>query len=176
MRYDKESLTLHEAVPGHILQGAIAQSVAGLPEFRRFYFNSAFGEGWALYSESLGAELGLYRDPYTRFGRLTSERFRAVRLVVDTGLHALGWSREQALAYFAQHAPEETAAEIDRYIAWPGQALAYKIGELKIQELRRQAEKALGPKFDIRAFHDAVLRNGALPLDLLDAQVRSYYQ
>jgi uncharacterized protein (DUF885 family) len=176
VRYDKESLTLHEAVPGHILQGAIAQSVAGLPEFRRFYFNSAFGEGWALYSESLGAELGLYRDPYTRFGRLTSERFRAVRLVVDTGLHALGWSREQALAYFAQHAPEETAAEIDRYIAWPGQALAYKIGELKIQELRRQAEKALGPKFDIRAFHDAVLRNGALPLDLLDAQVRSYYQ
>ena len=176
VRYDKESLTLHEAVPGHILQGAIAQSVAGLPEFRRFYFNSAFGEGWALYAESLGAELGLYRDPYTRFGRLTSERFRAVRLVVDTGLHALGWSREQALAYFAQHAPEETAAEIDRYIAWPGQALAYKIGELKIQELRRQAEKALGPKFDIRAFHDAVLRNGALPLDLLDAQVRSYYQ
>jgi uncharacterized protein (DUF885 family) len=176
VRYDKESLTLHEAVPGHILQGAVAQSVAGLPEFRRFYFNSAYGEGWALYAESLGSELGLYRDPYMRFGRLASERFRAVRLVVDTGLHALGWSREQAVAYFAQHAPEESTAEIDRYIAWPAQALAYKLGELKIQELRRSAEKALGPKFDIRAFHDAVLRNGALPLDLLDAQVRAYYQ
>jgi uncharacterized protein (DUF885 family) len=176
VRYDKESLTLHEAVPGHILQGAIAQSIAGVPEFRRFYFNSAFGEGWALYAESLGSELGLYRDPYTRFGRLASEHFRAVRLVVDTGLHALGWSREQAIAYFTQHAPEESTAEIDRYIAWPGQALAYKIGELKIQELRRQAEKALGPKFDIRAFHDAVLRNGALPLDLLDAQVGTYYR
>jgi uncharacterized protein (DUF885 family) len=175
VRYDKESLTLHEAVPGHILQGAVAQSVAGLPEFRRFYFNSAYGEGWALYAESLGSELGLYRDPYTRFGRLASERFRAVRLVVDTGLHALGWSREQAVAYFAQHAPEESTAEIDRYIAWPAQALAYKLGELKIQELRRAAEKALGPRFDIRAFHDAVLRNGALPLDLLDAQVRAYY-
>lgn len=176
VRYDKESLTLHEAVPGHILQGAIAQSITGVPEFRRFYFNSAFGEGWALYAESLGSELGLYRDPYTRFGRLASEHFRAVRLVVDTGLHALGWSREQAIAYFTQHAPEESTAEIDRYIAWPGQALAYKIGELKIQELRRQAEKALGPKFDIRAFHDAVLRNGALPLDLLDAQVGTYYR
>jgi len=176
VRYDKESLTLHEAVPGHILQGAIAQSVAGLPQFRRFYFNSAFGEGWALYAESLGSELGLYRDPYTRFGRLTSERFRAVRLVVDTGLHALGWSRDQAVAYFALHAPEESTAEIDRYISWPAQALAYKLGELKIQELRRAAEKALGPKFDIRAFHDAVLRNGALPLDLLDAQVRASYR
>ncbi len=176
MRYDKESLTLHEAVPGHVLQGAIVQSITGLPEFRRFYFNSAYGEGWALYAESLGSELGLYRDPYTRFGRLASERFRAVRLVVDTGLHALGWSRDEAVAYFAQHAPEESTAEIDRYISWPAQALAYKLGELKIQELRRAAEKALGPKFDIRAFHDAVLRNGALPLDLLDAQVRAYYQ
>jgi uncharacterized protein (DUF885 family) len=176
VRYDKESLTLHEAVPGHVLQGAIAQAVTGVPEFRRFYFNSAYGEGWALYAESLGSELGVYRDPYTRFGRLTSERFRAVRLVVDTGLHALGWSREQAVAYFAQHAPEESTAEIDRYISWPAQALAYKLGELKIQELRRAAEKALGPKFDIRAFHDAVLRNGALPLDLLDAQVRASFQ
>ena len=176
VRYDKESLTLHEAVPGHILQGSIAQSVVGLPEFRRFYFNSAYGEGWALYAESLGSELGVYRDPYTQFGRLTSERFRAVRLVVDTGLHAMGWSRDQAIAYFALHAPEESAAEIDRYIAWPAQALAYKLGELKIQELKRQAQKALGPKFDIRQFHDAVLRNGALPLDLLDAQVRAYYE
>ncbi len=176
VRYDKESLTLHEAVPGHILQGAIAQAVTGVPEFRRFYFNSAYGEGWALYAESLGSELGVYRDPYTRFGRLTSERFRAVRLVVDTGLHALGWSRDQAVAYFARHAPEESTAEIDRYISWPAQALAYKLGELKIQELRRAAEKALGPKFDIRAFHDAVLRNGALPLDLLDTQVRASFQ
>ncbi len=176
VRYDKEALTLHEAVPGHILQGSIAQSIVGLPEFRRFYFNSAYGEGWALYAESLGSELGVYRDPYTQFGRLTSERFRAVRLVVDTGLHAMGWSRDQAIAYFALHAPEESTAEIDRYIAWPAQALAYKLGELKIQELKRQAEKALGPKFDIRQFHDAVLRNGALPLDLLDAQVRAYYE
>jgi uncharacterized protein (DUF885 family) len=174
-RYDKESLVLHEAVPGHILQGAIAQSIAGLPEFRRYYFNSAYAEGWALYAESLGSELGLYGDPYTRFGRLTSERFRAVRLVVDTGIHAMGWSRERALAYFATHAPEESAAEIDRYIAWPAQALAYKLGELKIRELRRAAEKAQGPKFDIRAFHDAILRNGALPLDLLDSQVRALY-
>ena len=164
---------LHEAVPGHILQGAVAQSLQGLPEFRRFYFNSAFGEGWALYAESLGGQLGLYRSPYTRFGQLASERFRAVRLVVDTGLHALGWTRAQALDYFRQHVPEESSAEIDRYIAWPGQALAYKIGELRIQQLRREAEKALGPKFDIRAFHDAVLRNGALPLDLLDSEIRA---
>ncbi len=176
VRYDKESLVLHEAVPGHVMQGAIAQSIAGLPEFRRFYFNSAYGEGWALYAESLGSELGVYRDPYTRFGRLASERFRAVRLVVDTGLHALGWSRDQAVAYFAQHAPEESTAEIDRYIAWPGQALAYKIGELEIQKLRSEAEKALGPKFDIRAFHEAVLRNGALPLEMLETQVRAYYR
>ena len=172
-RYDKEALVLHEAVPGHILQGAVAQSLQGLPEFRRFYFNSAFGEGWALYAESLGGQLGLYRSPYTRFGQLASERFRAVRLVVDTGLHALGWTRAQALDYFRQHVPEESSAEIDRYIAWPGQALAYKIGELRIQQLRREAEKALGPKFDIRAFHDAVLRNGALPLDLLDSEIRA---
>jgi uncharacterized protein (DUF885 family) len=172
-RYDKEALVLHEAVPGHILQGSIAQSMQGLPEFRRFYFTSAFGEGWALYAESLGGQLGLYRTPYTRFGQLASERFRAARLVVDTGLHALGWTRAQALDYFHQHTPEESPAEIDRYIAWPGQALAYKIGELKIQQLRRDAEKALGPKFDIRAFHDAVLRNGALPLDLLDSEIRA---
>jgi uncharacterized protein (DUF885 family) len=176
VRYGMESLVLHEAVPGHIMQGAISESIAGLAEFRNYYFNSAFGEGWALYSESLGSELGLYRDPYTRFGRLASERFRAVRLVVDTGIHALGWSREQAVAYFAQHAPDESTAEIDRYIAWPAQALSYKIGELKIEQLRREAEKALGPKFDIRKFHDAVLRSGALPLDLLQAQVRAYYR
>jgi uncharacterized protein (DUF885 family) len=176
VRYDKESLVLHEAVPGHIMQGAISESIAGLPAFRKYYFNSAYGEGWALYSESLGSELGVYRDPYTRFGRLTSERFRAVRLVVDTGLHALGWTREQAVAYFAEHAPDESTAEIDRYIAWPAQALAYKLGELRIEELRREAEKALGPKFDVRAFHDAVLRNGALPLDLLETQVRAYYR
>ncbi len=157
VRYDKESLTLHEAVPGHILQGAITQSVTGLPEFRRFYFNSAYGEGWALYAESLGSELGVYRDPYTRFGRLASERFRAVRLVVDTGLHALGWSREQAVAYFAQHAPEESTAEIDRYISWPAQALAYKIGELKIQELRRDGREGAGA--EVR--HPGVSRRGA---------------
>jgi uncharacterized protein (DUF885 family) len=171
-RYDKEALVLHEAVPGHIMQGAISQSLSGLPDFRRFYFNSAFGEGWALYAESLGGQLGVYLTPYTRFGKLASERFRAVRLVVDTGIHALGWSRAQALDYFRQHVPEESAAEIDRYIAWPGQALSYKIGELNIEQLRQAAEKELGSKFDIRVFHDAVLRNGALPLALLDSEVR----
>jgi uncharacterized protein (DUF885 family) len=173
-RYDKEALTLHEAVPGHIFQGSLARSQQGLPEFRRFYGNSAYGEGWALYAESLGSQLGLYRDPYSHYGELASERFRAVRLVVDTGIHAMGWTREQAVDYFGAHAPEIPVAEIDRYISWPGQALAYKTGQLKILELRKEAEQKLGPKFDIRDFHDAVLRDGRLPLELLQEQVEKY--
>ena len=173
-RYDKEALTLHEAVPGHIFQGSLARSQQGLPEFRRFYSNSAYAEGWALYAESLGSQLGLYRDPYSHYGELASERFRAVRLVVDTGIHAMGWTREQAVDYFGAHAPEIPVAEIDRYISWPGQALAYKTGQLKILELRKEAEQKLGPKFDIRDFHDAVLRDGRLPLELLQEQVEKY--
>jgi prolyl oligopeptidase len=167
VRYNKEALVLHEAVPGHIFQGSMAQSVPGLPEFRKFYMSGAYTEGWALYAESLGADLGVYRDPIARFGQLSSERFRAVRLVVDTGMHAMNWTREQAIAYFHAHAPEASLSEIDRYIAWPGQALSYKIGELKIKQLRREAEAAQGEKFDIREFHDAILRNGALPLEMI---------
>jgi len=173
-RYDKEALVLHEAVPGHVFQGAVARSIAGLPEFRKYYGNSAYGEGWALYAESLGAELGVYKDAYSRYGQLSSERFRAVRLVVDTGIHAFGWSRDRAIEYFREHAPEETTAEIDRYISWPAQALAYKLGQLEIRSLRTEAETRLGTRFDIREFHDAVLRDGVLPLDLLREQVHSY--
>ena len=173
-RTDKEALVLHEAVPGHIFQISLAHSLQDLPEFRKFYSNSAYVEGWALYAESLGSQLGMYRDPYSRFGELSSERFRAVRLVVDTGIHALGWTREQAVDYFHAHAPEESLAEVDRYISWPGQALAYKVGQLKILELRKEAQQALGPKFDVRDFHDAVLRNAVLPLDLLQDEVRAY--
>jgi uncharacterized protein (DUF885 family) len=174
VKYDKEALTLHEAVPGHIFQNSLARSQPGLPEFRKFYWNSAYGEGWALYAESLGEQLGVYRDPYNHFGQLASERFRAARLVIDTGIHAMGWTREQAQDYLRAHAPTQAIEEVDRYISWPGQALAYKTGQLKIMELRRRAEKDLGPKFDVRDFHDVVLRDGALPLELLQAQVERY--
>ena len=174
LKYNKESLVLHEAVPGHIFQGTLAQSMADLPDLRKFYSNSAYGEGWALYAESLGPELGLYREPASRFGQLASERFRAVRLVVDTGMHAFGWTRERALDYLGTHAPAVSAAEIDRYISWPGQALSYKLGQLKIRELRTYAEQQLGARFEIREFHDVVLRNGRLPLELLDEQVKDY--
>jgi len=174
VKYDKESLVLHEAVPGHIFQNSLARSQAGLPEFRKFYWNSAYGEGWALYAESLGSQLGVYRDPYNRFGQLASERFRAARLVIDTGIHAMGWRREQAQDYLRAHAPTQALAEVDRYISWPGQALAYKMGQLKIMELRRQAEKELGPKFNVRDFHDVVLRDGALPLELLGERVEMW--
>ncbi|MBS1840293.1 MAG: DUF885 domain-containing protein [Acidobacteria bacterium] len=170
VRYDKQALVLHEAVPGHIFQGSVARSLTGIPEFRRFYGNSAYAEGWALYCESLGSKLGVYKDPYDRFGQLASERFRAVRLVVDTGLHSQGWTREQAIAFFKEHAPQESVAEIDRYISWPAQALAYKMGQLEIMKLRKEAEQKLGSKFDIREFHDVILRAGALPLQLLDEQ------
>ena len=174
VRYDKESLVLHEAVPGHIFQNSLARSQQGLPDFRKFYSNSAYGEGWALYAESLGSQLGVYKDPYNRFGQLASERFRAARLVIDTGIHAIGWTREQAQEYFRAHAPTQALSEVDRYISWPGQALSYKLGQLKILELRKKAEQQLGPKFDVRDFHDVVLRDGSLPLELLQAQVEKY--
>jgi uncharacterized protein (DUF885 family) len=174
VKYDKESLVLHEAVPGHIFELTLARALEGLPDIRKFYRNSAYGEGWALYTESLGSQLGVYRDPYSRFGQLASERFRAVRLVVDTGIHEDGWTREQAVDYFRQHAPDEPLAEVDRYIAWPAQALSYKIGQLKIRQLRTLAEQQLGARFDIRDFHEAVLRNGRLPLELLEEEVREY--
>jgi prolyl oligopeptidase len=174
-RYVTEALVMHETVPGHHLQVGLARELEGVPEFRRVFGATAFSEGWALYAESLGDEIGtVYTDPAMRFGRLASEKFRAVRLVVDTGMHALGWSRERALEYFRLHVPGQSEAEIDRYIAWPGQALAYKVGQLKIIELRRKAERELGSRFDIRDFHDAVLKNGTLPLDILEEQVNGY--
>jgi len=173
-RYDKEALVLHEAVPGHIFQISLAHAQQGLPDFRRFYGNSAYVEGWALYAESLGGQLGVYKDAYSRYGRLASERFRAVRLVVDTGIHQMGWTRDQAVEYFKQHAPEQSLSEVDRYISWPGQALSYKMGQLKILEIRKEAEKKLGAKFDVRDFHDMILRDGVLPLELLGEQGEKY--
>jgi uncharacterized protein (DUF885 family) len=173
-KYSMEALYLHEAVPGHHYQISLAQEAEGLPRFRRFAWDTAFGEGWALYAETLGPDLGLYTDPYSAFGALTTEMWRAVRLVVDTGLHARGWTRAQAIEYFrANTAMTETdiAAEVDRYIAWPGQALAYKVGELKIQELRRRAQAGLGPRFDMRAFHAQVVESGSLPLAVLEAKI-----
>jgi uncharacterized protein (DUF885 family) len=170
-KYNKESLVLHEAVPGHVFQITLAQALPGMPDFRRFYSNSAYVEGWGLYAESLGAAVGVLTDPASHFGQLASERFRAVRLVVDTGLHAMGWSREQAIEYFKTNAPDQSLAEVDRYIAWPSQALSYKMGQLKIRELRTEAEQKLGSRFDIREFHDMVLRDGVLPLELLQQQV-----
>jgi len=176
VKYTKTALVLHEAIPGHHLQISLTQETHDLPDFRKLgaFSNSAYTEGWALYAESLGEEVGVGIDPYSRFGRLASERFRAVRLVVDTGLHTMGWSREQAQQYFHEHAPAVGLDEIDRYIAWPGQALAYKIGQLKIRELRTMAEQRLGPKFDIRNFHDLVLRNGVVPLEVLEQFVTAH--
>src|SRR5688500_4536781 len=174
VKYVAEALVLHETVPGHHLQTGLARELEGVPDFRRVFTTTAYGEGWALYAESLGPELGVYREPATKYGQLASELFRAVRLVVDTGMHARGWSRDRAREYFTLHVPGQSLAEIDRYIAWPGQALAYKVGQLKIRELRTRAEQQLGPKFDIREFHDVVLRNGRLPLDLLEQEVDAY--
>lgn len=177
--YALEALTLHEAVPGHHLQNAIALEIDAGPEFRRHDYISAFGEGWGLYSEYLGLEAGLYEDPYSNFGRLTYEIWRACRLVVDTGVHALGWSRQQVLDYLAENTAlslHEVTTETDRYISWPGQALAYKIGELKIRELRARAEQALGADFDVRQFHDAVLENGSVPLDVLEELIDAWIE
>jgi uncharacterized protein (DUF885 family) len=175
--YNLEALSLHEAVPGHHLQGALNRELGELPEFRRFSYLSAFGEGWGLYSEWLGLEAGFYQDPYSDFGRLTYEMWRACRLVVDTGVHAKGWTRQQVLDYMAEHTAlplHEITTETDRYISWPGQALAYKLGEIEIRRLRRKAEEDLGTDFDVRAFHDAVLRNGSVPLPVLADSVEAY--
>jgi len=176
-KWEMEALTLHESVPGHHLQIALSQELTSVPEFRKTSPYTAFVEGWGLYAESLGPELGMYQDPYSQFGQLTYEMWRAIRLVVDTGMHALGWSRDQAIEYFKQNSAKtehDIVVEIDRYIVMPGQALAYKIGELKLKELRALASKELGPKFDVRTFHDAVLGSGALPLDLLEENIRAF--
>jgi uncharacterized protein (DUF885 family) len=175
--YNLEALTLHEAVPGHHLQIALSYELEDLPAFRRWTYISTFGEGWGLYSEWLGIEAGFYADPYSDFGRLTYAMWRAARLVVDTGLHAKGWTRQQAIDYLASRTAlslHECTTEIDRYISWPGQALSYKIGELKIRDLRQKAEQALGAAFDVRRFHDAVLGNGSVPLSVLEQVIDEF--
>ena len=175
--YSVESVAYHEGIPGHHLQISIAQEMTGVPEFRKFEGFTAYVEGWAFYSEHLGKDIGLYQDPYSDYGRLENETWRAIRLVVDTGVHSEGWTRDQMVQYFRDHsAIDEPSmqAEVDRYIAWPSQALAYKIGQLKILELRDRAQKALGDKFDIRAFHDQVLDAGALPLDVLEHRIDAW--
>jgi uncharacterized protein (DUF885 family) len=176
-KWEMEALTLHEAVPGHHLQIALAQEQEDAPEFRKQVGYSAYVEGWALYSESLGEEVGLLKDPYSKFGQLTYEMWRAVRLVVDTGMHSMGWTREQSIQFFKENTgktDQDIIVEVDRYIVWPGQALAYKLGQLEIRKLRNDAEKKLGANFDVRNFHDAVLENGALPLNALRSQVMAW--
>jgi uncharacterized protein (DUF885 family) len=178
-KWEMEALTMHEAVPGHHIQISLAQELQGLPEFRRNSSYTAFVEGWGLYAESLGDEMGFYKDPYSKFGQLTYEMWRAIRLVVDTGLHSMGWSRDQAIGFFRENAAktdQDITVEVDRYIVWPGQALGYKMGELKIRELRTDSERKLGPKFDVRQFHDTLLGQGAVPLEVLEKQVQTWQQ
>ena len=175
--YNLPALTLHESSPGHSLQGALAEEQGAQPDFRRKNYISAYGEGWALYTEKLGKEMGIYETPYEDFGRLTYEMWRACRLVIDTGLHHEGWTRDQALAYLRDRtalSEHEVTTEVDRYISWPGQALSYKLGELAIVRLRAEAENELGDRFDIKAFHDAVLSQGSVPLPVLDQQIRAF--
>jgi uncharacterized protein (DUF885 family) len=176
-KWEMEPLTLHEAVPGHHLQLSLAQELEGEPEFRKFGSYTAFVEGWGLYAESLGEEMGFYQDPYSKYGELTYEMWRAIRLVLDTGIHSMGWSRQQAIDYFlanSSKAEHDITVEVDRYIVMPGQALAYKIGQLKFKELRAYASQKLGSKFDVRKFHDEVLDYGVLPMDVLDQRVRHW--
>jgi prolyl oligopeptidase len=175
--WEIEALTAHESVPGHHLQIALSYELKGIPEFRRNAGYTGFVEGWALYSESLGSELGLYTDPFQKIGQLNYDMWRAVRLVVDTGIHQFGWTREQAIYFFKQNtgkSDQDIQNEVDRYISWPGQALAYKIGQLRIQTLRSEAEKALGERFDVRAFHDKLLGMGPLPLAVLEVEMRAW--
>ncbi|MHA7871977.1 MAG: DUF885 domain-containing protein [Hyphococcus sp.] len=175
--YQLTAMALHEGVPGHHLQGALALEIEDVPRFRTEFYPHAFGEGWGLYSEKLGVEMGVYQTPYDHFGRLTREMWRACRLVIDTGIHAKGWTRQQAIDYLASNTAlslHNVQTEVDRYISWPGQALAYKMGELTIWELRRKAERELGDQFDIREFHDAVVANGGAPLVMLRAQIDKY--
>jgi uncharacterized protein (DUF885 family) len=174
-----EDLFLHEAIPGHHYQISLQQEDDTLPQFRRVSWYNAYGEGWALYSESLGKELGLYDDPYQYLGMLSAEMHRAIRLVVDTGLHAKGWTREQAIQYSLDHEAASEAgivAEVERYMSWPAQALSYKVGQLKIRELRARAESQLGPRFDVREFHNQVLESGCLPLKLLESKIDRWIQ
>jgi len=172
-----EAIAYHEGIPGHHLQLSLAQEMGNLPEFRRHAGYTAFVEGWALYAERLGKEVGHYQDPYSDYGRLENEMWRAIRLVIDTGVHEKHWTREQMVAYFHRYTAMDEPniqSEVDRYIAWPGQALAYKLGQLEILKLREEARQTLGSQFDLRAFHDEVLGNGALPLDILDSEVKSW--
>jgi uncharacterized protein (DUF885 family) len=176
-KWEMEALTLHEAVPGHHLQISLAQELEGIPEFRKNTSYTAYVEGWGLYAESLGEEMGFYKDPYSKFGQLTYEMWRAVRLVVDTGLHSMNWTRQQAIDFFAANAAkteQDIIVEVDRYIAWPGQALGYKLGQMKIQELRAAGAKQMGDRFDLRKFHDVVLGEGAVPLDVLESRVKTW--
>ena len=176
-KWDMVDLFLHEAVPGHHLQISRAHELVQLPMFRRAAEQNAYVEGWALYAEGLGSELGLYADPYARYGYLRAQAWRAGRLVVDTGIHALGWTRAQAIAYLVDSAGlprEDATVEVDRYYVWPGQALGYKLGELKIRELRQQSQAALGERFDLRAFNQEVLDHGALPLPVLDRVITAW--
>ena len=176
-KYLQQALAYHEGIPGHHMQIALAQELEGLPRFRTLGGHTAYIEGWGLYAESLPDKLGLYTDPYSKFGQLSMEIFRAARLVVDTGIHAKKWTREEAVQYYLDNIPNpegDIRAEIDRYIVWPGQATAYMIGKLKIQELRERAQEALGEKFNIAEFHDVILINGSVPLDILEQNVDNW--